>query len=243
MLWRLKRDNQRWRRYAAMLVNENRWRAQRYGIDEGLVDFGKGRIVPYADLLEEMIQLVAEDAEAFGCQAEVAEARAILTRGTSAHRQPRPITRRWPPGRAGRGAGGGGRQADCGDGRGSLDIDQADREELHGRQDPHRTGGRDLPPPGGASAGTQGRAEHRPHESRRFLPQLPLELVSGRGRGARHRPARSRGPRDRLRHALRGLEGEVPEGRRNSGAARAGGEETAAVTSTSRPTRLRAALP
>jgi len=87
MLWRLKRDNQRWRRYAAMLVNENRWRAQRYGFDEGLVDFGKGRIVPYAELLEEMILLTAEDQEAFGCQAEVAEARAILARGTSAHRQ------------------------------------------------------------------------------------------------------------------------------------------------------------
>ena len=87
MLWRLKRANQRWRRYAAMLVNENRWRAQRYGIDEGLVDFGKGRIVPYADLLDEIIELVAEDAKAFGCEAEVAAARDILTRGTSAHRQ------------------------------------------------------------------------------------------------------------------------------------------------------------
>jgi carboxylate-amine ligase len=87
MLWRLKRDNQRWRRYAGMLVNENRWRAQRYGFDEGLVDFGKGRIVPYAELLEEMIVLTAEDQEAFGCQAEVAETRAILARGTSAHRQ------------------------------------------------------------------------------------------------------------------------------------------------------------
>lgn len=87
MLWRLKRSNQRWRRYAAMLVNENRWRAQRYGFDEGLVDFGKGAIVPYADLLEEMIQLTAEDQEVFGCQREVAEARAIMTRGTSAHRQ------------------------------------------------------------------------------------------------------------------------------------------------------------
>lgn len=87
MLWRLKRSNQRWRRYAAMLVNENRWRAQRYGFDEGLVDFGKGAIIPYADLLEEMIQLTAEDQEAFGCEREVAEARAILARGTSAHRQ------------------------------------------------------------------------------------------------------------------------------------------------------------
>jgi carboxylate-amine ligase len=87
MLWRLKRANQRWRRYAAMLINENRWRAQRYGIDEGLVDFGKGCIVPYAELLEELIQLVDEDAAAFGCRAEVASAREILARGTSAHRQ------------------------------------------------------------------------------------------------------------------------------------------------------------
>jgi glutamate---cysteine ligase / carboxylate-amine ligase len=87
MLWRLKRDNQRWRRYAAMLVNENRWRAQRYGFDEGLVDFGKGQIVPYAELLEEMIQLTTEDQEAFDCRREVAEAREILKRGTSAHRQ------------------------------------------------------------------------------------------------------------------------------------------------------------
>ena len=87
MLWRLKRSNQRWRRYAAMLVNENRWRAQRYGFDEGLVDFGKGAIVPYAELLEEMIQLTTEDQEVFGCRREVAETRAILARGPSAHRQ------------------------------------------------------------------------------------------------------------------------------------------------------------
>jgi len=87
MLWRLKRANQRWRRYAAMLVNENRWRAQRYGIDEGLADFGKGRIMPYAELLEELIQLVAEDADAFQCRREVESAREILVRGTSAHRQ------------------------------------------------------------------------------------------------------------------------------------------------------------
>ncbi len=87
MLWRLRRHNQRWRRYAAMLVNENRWRAQRYGFDEGLVDFGRGEIVPYAELLEEMIALVAEDAAHFGCAAEIAHARDILARGTSAHRQ------------------------------------------------------------------------------------------------------------------------------------------------------------
>lgn len=87
MLWRLKQHNQRWRRYAAMLIDENRWRAQRYGFDEGLVDFGRGEIVPYPELLEELILLVGEDAAYFGCAAEVAHAREILVRGTSAHRQ------------------------------------------------------------------------------------------------------------------------------------------------------------
>jgi glutamate---cysteine ligase / carboxylate-amine ligase len=89
MLWRLKRANQRWRRYAAMLIGENRWRAQRYGIDDGLVDFGKGAIVPYADLLGELIELVREDAAALDCAAEIARAPEILRRGTSAHRQRR----------------------------------------------------------------------------------------------------------------------------------------------------------
>jgi len=87
MLTRLRGENQRWRVYSRALVSENRWRAQRYGIDEGLVDFGKGTIVPYADLLEEIFELVAEDAEMLGCTAEVHAARAILKRGTSAHRQ------------------------------------------------------------------------------------------------------------------------------------------------------------
>jgi carboxylate-amine ligase len=87
MLWRLKRDNQRWRIYARMLINENRWRAQRYGIDQGLVDFGRREIVPYGELLGELLALVAEDAAHFGCTAEVAASRDILARGTSADRQ------------------------------------------------------------------------------------------------------------------------------------------------------------
>jgi len=87
MLYRLKRNNQRWRRYANMLVQENRWRAQRYGIDEGLVDFGRGESLPYAELLEELLALIGPDAAALGCTAEVDHAREILRRGTSAHRQ------------------------------------------------------------------------------------------------------------------------------------------------------------
>lgn len=87
MIMRLRRGNQRWRLYANMLINENRWRAQRYGLSQGLVDFGKGQIVEYGDLLDEMIALVGPEADAIGCRAEVEHARTIMERGTSAHRQ------------------------------------------------------------------------------------------------------------------------------------------------------------
>jgi len=87
MLYRLRRQNQRWRHYPPFLVRENRWRAQRYGIEQGMVDFGKGEVVAFASLLEELFELVAEDAAYFGCTAEVAHARTIVARGTSADRQ------------------------------------------------------------------------------------------------------------------------------------------------------------
>jgi carboxylate-amine ligase len=87
MLYRLKRNNQRWRRYSNMLVRENRWRAQRYGFDEGLVDFGRGELLPYNELLEELLDLIRPEAEEMGVVAEVAHAREIVRRGTSAHRQ------------------------------------------------------------------------------------------------------------------------------------------------------------
>jgi carboxylate-amine ligase len=87
MLYRLKMNNQRWRIYSPMLLEENRWRAQRYGLDEGLVDFGKGEVVPFGQLTDEIIGLIAEDADALGCVAEINHLKSILARGTSAHRQ------------------------------------------------------------------------------------------------------------------------------------------------------------
>jgi carboxylate-amine ligase len=89
MLYRLRRRNQRWRIYSPLLINENRWRAQRYGYAEGLIDFGAGEVVPYSDLLEEIFDLIGEDAERFDCVDEVQHARRILSEGTSAHRQVR----------------------------------------------------------------------------------------------------------------------------------------------------------
>ena len=87
MLYRLRNENQRWRIYPRALVQENRWLAQRYGTAGELVDFGKGERVPYSELLEEIIALVAQDAERLDCVAEVAHARQIVARGTGAHRQ------------------------------------------------------------------------------------------------------------------------------------------------------------
>jgi carboxylate-amine ligase len=63
MLYRLRRGNQRWRMYSHLLLGENRWRAMRYSYDSGLLDLGQQRVVPFAELLEELITLVREDAE------------------------------------------------------------------------------------------------------------------------------------------------------------------------------------
>jgi carboxylate-amine ligase len=87
MLYRLRRNNQRWRRYSSMLIRENRWLAQRYGFAQGLVDFGRGELVPYAELLDELLALILQDATHLGCTAAVGHARTIVERGTSADRQ------------------------------------------------------------------------------------------------------------------------------------------------------------
>jgi carboxylate-amine ligase len=86
-LYRLRRDNQSWRQYPVFLLEENRWRAQRYGVTGTLFDLGKGVLVPFKSLMEEILVLIADDAAHFGCEAEVAHARTIVSHGTSADRQ------------------------------------------------------------------------------------------------------------------------------------------------------------
>jgi carboxylate-amine ligase len=87
MLYRIRRSNQIWRTYPLFLLAENRWRAQRYGVDGSLFDFGKGELVAFSDLVSELLVLLREDAEALGCWPEVEHARTIVDRGTSANRQ------------------------------------------------------------------------------------------------------------------------------------------------------------
>jgi carboxylate-amine ligase len=87
MLYRLRRENKSWRRYPRMLIAENRWRAMRFGSDGSLLDLARGELVPFNELVEELLSIVRDDASALGCLAEAEHARVILKRGTSAHQQ------------------------------------------------------------------------------------------------------------------------------------------------------------
>lgn len=87
MLYDLRRKNMRWRQYDRFLIEENRWRAQRYGLREGLIDFGVGKVLPFDKMIQELIDLVAVQAEALGCLDEVKSVRQILGEGTSSQRQ------------------------------------------------------------------------------------------------------------------------------------------------------------
>jgi glutamate---cysteine ligase / carboxylate-amine ligase len=87
MLYERRVHNQRWRLYSRMLLSENTWRAQRYGVEESLIDFGRSALVPYDELMEELIVLVTPGAQELGCMDEVLHVRTIIQRGTSADRQ------------------------------------------------------------------------------------------------------------------------------------------------------------
>jgi carboxylate-amine ligase len=85
--FRLRRRNQRWRVYSPFLISENMWRAQRYGTDGTLIDFGRGELVPFGDLMEEAIEMLAQDAIEFDVIEQLRHIRDIVRDGTSAHRQ------------------------------------------------------------------------------------------------------------------------------------------------------------
>jgi carboxylate-amine ligase len=59
----------------------------RFGSDASLLDLARGQLVPFNELIEELLAIVREDAEALDCLAETEHARVILKRGTSAHQQ------------------------------------------------------------------------------------------------------------------------------------------------------------
>lgn len=87
MLCRLRQQNMRWREYDRFLIAENRWRALRYGTEEGLIDFGERRIKPMADLMSELMSMLEEDIAALHSQTALARLPDMVQSGASAARQ------------------------------------------------------------------------------------------------------------------------------------------------------------
>lgn len=87
-LWKLRCDNMTFRVYPGDLIEENKWRVVRYGLDGKLIDFGKQEELPARDLVRELIEWFIDDVvDDLGSRAQVAYAFQILNLGTSADRQ------------------------------------------------------------------------------------------------------------------------------------------------------------
>ncbi len=86
-LYDRRMNNQKWRIYSRMLISENAWRAQRYGVDEPLIDFGHSELVPMPQLMDELVELLSEQATALGSLGHIERVRDIVAEGTSADRQ------------------------------------------------------------------------------------------------------------------------------------------------------------
>jgi carboxylate-amine ligase len=86
-LQKLRRQNVTFRSYPKRLLDENRWRALRYGLDGKLIDFGRKCEVDERDLLHEVLEFIATEVEELGNQVEMAHIERIMHEGTGADRQ------------------------------------------------------------------------------------------------------------------------------------------------------------
>lgn len=87
-MWKLRRDNLTFRVYASDLIEENKWRAVRYGLGGNLIDFGKKAESPAPVLIRELVQWFLDDVlDELGTRKEVEYAFKILEGGSSAQRQ------------------------------------------------------------------------------------------------------------------------------------------------------------
>jgi carboxylate-amine ligase len=87
-IWKMRRDNITFRMYRGALVEENKWRAVRYGLDGKLIDFGKAEEKPARELIREMIEwFIGDVMDELGSRKEIEYAFRILEEGSSADRQ------------------------------------------------------------------------------------------------------------------------------------------------------------
>ncbi|MGF1507013.1 MAG: carboxylate-amine ligase [Anaerolineae bacterium] len=92
-LIKLRQNNQQWRIYPRDLIDENKWRAVRYGVSGELIDLGKQTEVPFLHLVEELIGFVDDVVDELGSRKWVEYARVIAREGSSADRQIRAYER------------------------------------------------------------------------------------------------------------------------------------------------------
>src|ERR671923_647811 len=86
-LHKLLYQNITFRVYRRRLLDENRWRATRYGIDGKLIDFGKELEVETRSLIAELLEFVAAEADELGSRREMEHIERICNEGTGADRQ------------------------------------------------------------------------------------------------------------------------------------------------------------
>ena len=84
---KLRTQNLNFMSYKRILLNENKWRASRYGIDGKLIDFGKEEEVETRDLIPELLDFVDDVVDDLGSREEVHKVLNILDHGTGADRQ------------------------------------------------------------------------------------------------------------------------------------------------------------
>lgn len=87
-LWKLRRDNMTFRVYPTALIEENKWRAVRYGLEGKLLDLGKQQELAARTLVRELIEwFIGDVVDELGSRKEVEYAYKILENGSSADRQ------------------------------------------------------------------------------------------------------------------------------------------------------------
>jgi glutamate---cysteine ligase / carboxylate-amine ligase len=73
--------------YRRALIEENKWRASRYGLDGRLIDFGRRAEVPMRELALELLEFVDDVVDDLGSRKAVSYVHRVLKEGTSADRQ------------------------------------------------------------------------------------------------------------------------------------------------------------
>src|ERR1700712_2384784 len=86
-LYKLKLQNLNFIMYPRILINENKWRAGRYGIDGTLIDFGKETEVNTRVLIYELLDFIDDVLDDLGSRHAISYVHKILEQGTGADRQ------------------------------------------------------------------------------------------------------------------------------------------------------------